>query len=451
MIWKPRPYMKRTVKYMLANPAAGALLDPGLCKTSITLQAFTSLKRAGVVDRMLVLAPLQVALNVWAQEAQKWDQFKHLKVAVLHGPRKLEALKSKADVYVINYEGLPWLDRQRWRTPEMLVCDESTKVKNLCKQGNQRGKILKPRLKKFHRRYILTGTPMPNGLLDLFGQLYVLDLGERLGAYISPYRSEYFIQGGFNGFEWNPLPDAEERIYKKIGDICLRMSAEEYLDLPELTKTIVPFTLGKKAKSQYDQLAKEFFLQLESGEVDAVNAGVLSMKLRQVINGAVYTEDRKVAKVHDDKLTVVKDLVEEIGQPTIIAYEFRHDLERLLEIYPKAGVLGGGVSKKRAAQTIEAWNAGALDQLLCHPAAAGHGLNLQAGGHHMIWFGMTWNLEHYQQLIARLWRMGQEQRVFIYHILAKGTLDEVVWGMLQKKDASQRSLLAQLRKWRKGQ
>ena len=444
--WVPKPYMRKAVKHLLANPAAGLLLDPGLCKTSITLQAFKTLQRAGVVDRMLVLAPLQVCHNVWPAEAWKWDGFRDLKVVVLHGPKKDQALRSNADVFVINYEGLPWLVKQTWEWPEMLVCDESTKLKNT---RTQRFKLLKARFENFDRRYILTGTPVPNGLIDLFGQLFVLDLGERLGAYISHYRSRYFMQSGYGGFDWRPLPDAEDRIYKQIGDVCLRMGAEDYLELPELTKTTVPFSLSPKARSQYDRLAKEFFLALDAGDVDAINAGVLSGKLRQVINGAVYNDIGGVSHVHDDKLTVLADLVEQIGQPTIIAYEFRHDLARLLDLYPMAGVLGGGISKKKAIHTIEEWSAGDLQVLLCHPAAAAYGLNLQDGGHHMVWFGLTWNLEYYAQLIARLWRQGQAQRVFVYHIIAQNTLDEVVWKVLQQKAQTQKSLLAQLKRWRK--
>jgi SNF2 family DNA or RNA helicase len=270
-----------------------------------------------------------------------------------------------------------------------------------------------------------------------------------LGRYISHYRTKYFIQSGFGGYQWKPQPEAEARIHKSIGDICLRMSNEEYLQLPELVKTTVEITLGKQARALYDEMEKEFLLELKEGTVDAVNAAVLSGKLRQIINGAVYAEERTVMRLHDDKLDALDDLLEEIGAPTIVAYEFQHDRDRILERHPNAGVLGGGVAAKKADQLIRDWNAGEIPLLLVHPAAAGHGLNLQAGGHHIIWFGLTWNLEHYLQLIARLWRQGQEQRVFVYHLLARDTLDEVVWGTLGRKDASQQQLLDHLKKWRR--
>jgi SNF2 family DNA or RNA helicase len=444
--WTPHPYQKRAVKHLLAEPAAGLFLDPGLGKTSVVLKAFEILRKQEVLDSMLVIAPLQVCLNVWQQEVVKWEF--DFNVEILHGPAKEDRLLQGADIFVINPEGLSWLARQKnWTLPKMLVVDESTKFKNT---QTQRFKLLKKWLGDFHRRVLLTGTPMPKSLEDLFGQIYLLDYGQRLGAYITRYRTQYFIPDRF-GHQWTPKPDSYERVLDQISDVCLHMAGEDYLELPDRIETKIEFDLPRQARKEYEQLEAAFFVKIEGETVDAVNAAALSTKLRQLVNGAVYVEDCWVSS-HDTKLDLLDDLIEGISEPMIVAYEFDHDRQRILDRYPTAEVLGGKTPKKKAQALIEEWNEGGVPLMLLHPASAGHGINLQAGGHHICWFGLTWNLEYYDQTNARLWRQGQEKPVFVYHLMGRDTLDERVFSVLTAKSKRQDALLVALKKekaWRK--
>lgn len=438
--WEPHSYQRKCVKHLLAHPGAGLLLDPGLGKTSIVLQAITMLL-GDVIDAALVIAPLRVCTEVWPVEARKWEQFAHLSVGVLHGSKKDRVLREEHDLYVINPEGLFWLERQRgWDWPQMLVVDESTKFKNT---RSQRFKALRGKLNHFDRRVILTGTPIPNGLLDLYGQVFLLDGGKRLGDSYYRYRNRYFTETGWMGREWKAKPDALEDVQEVIGDICIRMEAEDYLDMPDQIVEEVIIPLPKKAMGTYATLEAAFYAELEGGSVTVANAATLSTKLRQIVGGAVYTDEDAWVSAHTAKLDACADLVEEIGAPTIIAYEYDHERERLLDLFPDSAVLAGG--KRHTRETIAAWNAGELPVLLCHPASAGHGLNLQAGGHHLIWYSVPWNLEHYDQMNARLWRQGQEHPVFVYHLIGKDTIDERVSQVLQGKDRTQRALLEGLK------
>ena len=437
---------------MIRQASAGLLLWPGAGKTSCVYAAIKLLQRKGFVRRILVIAPLKPCYLVWPQEADKWDEFRDFKINILHGPDKNVA--PGFDIDVINPEGLDWLVRQRFtKWPwDMLVIDESSKFKS---PRTQRFKTLKSILGKFKRRYILTGTPAPNGLLDLWSQIYVLDGGDALGKYISHYRMRYFIPGGYGGYEWILRDDAAPEIYEKIRPLVLRPDDTEYRkSLPPLVQVDMKIDLPKKARQAYNSLEDDLVLSLSKGDVTAVNAAVATMKLRQIANGAVYADeerreprtDRKVLDIHDAKIEAVKDLVAELeGQPAFIAYEFQHELTRLKKALGNPPYLAGGVKPKDAIEIAERWNAGDLPVLLVQPQSVAHGLNLQGAGRAIIWYGLTWNLEDYTQLIQRIWRQGKVGQLFNYRLIAKGTVDEDVVAALAKKDRVQGALLDALK------
>lgn len=432
------------------------------------------MQKHGVVRRALVIAPLRVCSLVWPREAAKWADFAHLRVHVLHGKGKTEGalVDPDIDVLVINPEGLPWLEEaapRAWSAkrsssgwPEMLVVDESTKFKHA---GTQRFKILRRMLDRFARRYILTGTPAPNGLLDLFGQVFILDGGGALGRYVTHYRERYFQPVGFGGYTWVPRPYAEQEIYEKLRPLTLRLEAKDYLQLPEKIEAKLPVEFGAEARAQYDELEAEMVLELRSGDVVASGAAGLVSKCHQFVGGHVYAEteaagERVSELVHTHKLEALRDLIDELnGHPLLIAYSYRHELDtlrgmledrfgeriRMAEFANGAPYIGGGASPKAVEAAVNAWNAGELPALLVHPASAGHGLNLQAGGRHLCWYSLTWDLELYEQLVARLWRQGQEGRVFIYQLVAQGTVDETIAAALKRKGRAQSALLAALK------
>lgn len=457
---------------MLQEPAFGLLLDPGLGKTAITLAAFDLLRREGIVRRMLVVAPLRVAYDVWPDEVQKWKEFNHLKVEILHGPKKEERLESDADIFLINPEGVSWLVQKRarrriserdWDWPEMLVIDESTKFKHGGRKGSARWAALETALGKFERRYILTGTPAPNGFHDLWGQIYLLDHGERLGITLGKFRRRFFIPAwDGHGFEIRD-ERAEQEIIESLSDIVLRLDAKDYLKLPPLVHKTIGVNLPTEGRVLYEQLKEDLVLQMEEGEVTAANAGVLSSKLRQAASGRVYMDEddmvlealgdvapnraKRAAFLHDAKIDALEDLIEELqGQPLMVAYEFRHDLEALREAFgDDVPVLGAGTTAAKGKKITRAWNEGRVPLLLAHPASAGWGLNLQEGGSNICWYSLTWNLEHYDQLIARQWRQGQKKPVFVYHLVANHTIDVDVALKLQEKDATQQGLLEALK------
>lgn len=447
--WVPHDYQRAGVRWLLQKPEAALFWPPGLGKSSVVLRAFKTLLDKGIVDRMLVLCPLSVAHGVWPAEARKWDFSRDFRVEVLHGPKKAEILARPAEIQVINYDGLPWLCRQsRYRWPRMLVMDELTRVKDT---RTQRFRLLRQHLGRFHRRVGLTGTPAPNGLLDLFGQVYALDLGKRLGPYITRYRMAYFTE--IRPHDWLPHPDAEERIQAKLRDLAHHVSSDA-VGLPPLVETRVPVQLPPKAQRAYAQLEATFLAQLEDGEVTAANAGVLAGKLRQVAGGAVYSGEgvhRAWHAVHGAKVEALLDRIEEGGEPCIVAYAYDHERERLEAAFAREGWeyahLGGATGKRRKA--IAAWNAGELDVLLGHPATFGHGLNLQAGGRRFVWFGPTWDLEHHIQAVDRLHRQGQTETVFVDTLIAEGTIEEAVVRALRGKAKTQSDLLEHLRRYRR--
>lgn len=450
MNWKPKDYQVRAIEKLLTNDCFGLFLDPGLGKTSITLTALKALKEAGKLKTgALVIAPLRPAYLVWPAENAKWSHL-GMDVIVLHGKDKDSLYKQQADLYVINPEGLEWLfskDKGRRRHWSALVIDESTRFKNW---SAKRTKLLRGELDRFDRRYILTGTPAPNGIQDLFPQIYMLDGGRRLGRYITHFRSRYMIQvevlskSGFpmGVYKWEPKEGAVQDIESKLEDVILRLSAEDWLNLPPLIHNRIEVDLPKKAREQYEELEKEFILQLKKGTVTPANAGVLGMKLRQVSNGFVYTDGGGTAEIHTAKLDALEELVEECaGQPILVAIAYKHELEAIRARLGKhIPYLGGGVSSTEAAEICEEWNAGSLPIVIAHPTSVAHGLNLQ-GGRHICWFGLTWNLEEYDQFIRRVWRQGQTRRVICHTIVARGTMDGKIEGALRSKNSLQKALL----------
>jgi len=462
MNFTPHDYQQNAIKFVIENACAGLFLDPGLGKTSIMLASLMLLKKQKLARRMLVVAPLRVMYQTWPAEVKKWDQFKHLKVGILHGPTKSSVLNDESvDVHVINPEGVRgWLSHtvddpsQYW---DILCVDESTKFKHT---NTAQFRALRPMLDKFNRRYILTGSPAPNGLMDLFGQVFILDQGATLGHFITHYRAAYFDQG-YNGFGWMPRPGAEERIYRKLSPMVLRLAQEDYLKLPPLVGAcgygeplVRMVELPQDARRVYDKMETFMITELEDDKVTAANAAAVTNKCRQIANGGLYgsharkdmNDERGIYDVHEEKINAVEEIIEELqGVPAFVAYDTEHDRDRLLRRFPNAPWIGGGVSPERFEQIERLWNAGRIPVLLAQPQSVAHGLNLQDTKAAIIWHSLTWDLEVYEQFIKRVWRQGQKERVFVHHVIAKDTVDEVVLKALQKKDKTQRALLTALK------
>jgi SNF2 family DNA or RNA helicase len=447
--WDPHPYQLRALELMVTEGAAGLFLDPGLGKTSISLAAFDILKKQDYVNRMLVIAPMRVCYNVWPNEVRKWDNFQHIKVNVLHGRDKEDKLNEPADVYVINPEGLAWLiEKQRYQRIgcEMLVVDESTKFK---KSSSKRFKLLKTILDSFNRRYILTGTPTAQGLLDLFGQVYILDHGAALGRYITHYRNEYFYQTGYNGYTYLPRPGAEDEVAEKLASFTMRLRAEDYLELPELVYHEMAVDLPPHVRTAYKELEDEFIATVSNEEILAPTAASVSIKLRQIVNGGVYNEDGNTIEVHDEKVRALEELVESVqGASVLVMYQFKHDIERIQKTFPSAPYIGSGVSAIAAEALCRQFNDGTLPLLLAHPASVGHGLNLQGRSNHVVFFGLPWDYEQREQAIRRVYRQGNPNtHVFVHDIVARGTIDQAVARALTKKGTNQERFLEALKQY----
>lgn len=408
-------------------------------KTVITLSAiFDLILDSFQIRKVLVIAPLRVARDTWPAEIEKWDHLKGLiySVAIGSEQERKAALLKRADIYIINRENVDWLVN-RSGLPfdyDMVVIDELSSFKS------HRAKRFKSLMKvrpKVKRIVGLTGTPSSNGLMDLWAEFRLLDMGQRLGRFIGRYREEYFVPDKRNQqivFSYKPKPGAEEAIYRRISDISISMKNTDYLKLPKLVMNEITVKLSDKEADYYKTLKQELIISLEDKEIDAVNAAALSSKLLQMANGAVYDEDGGVVQIHDRKLDALEDLIEGAnGKPVLIAYWFKHDLQRILKQFPAV--------KLDDADSIKRWNEGEIPIAIIHPASAGHGLNLQAGGCTLIWFGFTWSLELYQQTNARLWRQGQKDTVVIHHIIAKDTIDEDVMLALKRKDKTQTALI----------
>lgn len=439
--FKPKPHQEIAIAHAIKNPYAGLFLQMGLGKTVCTLTAIDFILNDLLEShKILVIAPKLVAEDTWPTEIKKWPHLSHLTYSIVLGPekRRIEALNATADIYIINRENVPWLVSQYGRKWPFtfVVIDELSSFKS---QSAQRFKALRKVRPLMQRVIGLTGTPAPNGLLDLWPQVYLLDRGERLGKAFTHYRDDFFMAGrkGKNAvgavtvFDYILKPDADLVIYERIGDICMSMKTVDWLDMPPHVAIETRVKLDKKAAALYKEMEKEYIITVDDTDVEAVSAAVLSNKLLQMANGAVYDDNRGVVHIHDAKLDALEELIEEsVGNPVLVAYMYEHDKTRLLERFKTAVVYEGTHHR-------EAWERGEIPILLLHPQSGGHGLNLQYGGHIVIWFGLTWSLEYYQQLIARLDRQGQQSRVSVYHIITEGTVDEEVLKALQRKDATQ--------------
>ncbi|KOF56136.1 DEAD/DEAH box helicase [Clostridium sp. DMHC 10] len=437
MIYKPHSYQEYATKWILDKEKVGLLMDMGLGKTVVTLTAIGELMYDYFdVIRVLVIAPLRVAEDTWSSESEKWDHLGYLKISKVLGSEKgrISALNHRADIYVINRENVVWLVKyygKDWPF-DMVVIDELSSFKSSKSQRFRALKKVRPK-----RIVGLTGTPAPNGLMDLWSEIYLLDGGERLGKTITGYRERYFLPDKRNQnviFSYKPKEGAKENIYEKLKDICVSIKSEDYLKLPERINNIIKINLSKTAMDKYRQLEKDLLLPLKDSDIVANNAAVLTNKLLQMANGAVYDENGDALEIHDEKLKALEDIIEVAnGKPVLIFYSYKHDRDRLQK-YFKAKEL-------KTSDDIKAWNRGEIPIMLVHPASAGHGLNLQAGGNIIVWFGLTWSLELYQQANARLYRQGQKENVIIHHLVAKGTMDEDVMKALQNKEVGQEALL----------
>ena len=439
MKFVPHEYQKYATKFIEQNDVSALLLDMGLGKSVITLTAIRNLIIKGEVSRVLVIAPLRVAKTTWPDEIAKWDHLHDLTYSVAVGTEKerLEALRKNVEIVIINRENVDWLvNKSGYRFNfDMIVIDELSSFKSY---SAKRFKALL-KVRPYVERIVgLTGTPSSNGLMDLWAEYRLLDFGERLGRYITRFRLKYFEPDKRSAtviFSYKLLPGAEDEIYNVISDITISMKAKDYLKMPDLIINEVTVDLDRNERNTYETLRKEMVVQIsEQEEIDAVNAASLSGKLLQMANGAVYDEDKRVLRIHDKKLDALEDLIEAAnGKPVLIAYWFKHDLERIKERFNVREILTD--------QDIKDWNNGKINVAVIHPASAGHGLNLQSGGSTMIWFGLTWSLELYEQANARLYRQGQKETVVIHHIITKGTIDEDVMQALRRKEKMQSALI----------
>ena len=443
MKYKPHSYQEYAIRYIETHPISALLIDMGLGKTSITLTAIRNLLFDSFeVCKVLVIAPLRVAKNTWTDEIKKWEHLSTLTYSLIVGNEneRLSALNEKADIYIINRENVDWLvNKSGYKFDfDMVVIDELSSFKN---HQSKRFKSLM-KVRPFVKRIVgLTGTPSSNGLMDLFAEFKILDMGKRLGYFIGQYRNTYFKPDKMNGpivYSYKPLPNAENAIYEKISDITVSMKANEYLKMPELLTSNYVVELSNSEKNQYDEMKKSLVLEITDGEITASNAASLSNKLCQLSNGAIYDDEQNIVEIHDRKLETLEDIIESMnGKPLLIAYWYRHDLERIKSRF--------SVREIKTSEDISDWNDGKIPVALIHPASAGHGLNLQNGGSTLVWFGLTWSLELYQQTNARLYRQGQKNTVVIQHIITKGTIDEQILKALQKKNKTQADLIDAVR------
>lgn len=445
MKYSPHDYQTYATNFILEHPTAAVFLDMGLGKSIITLSAIFDLcLDSFLVRKVLVIAPLRVARDTWPAEIQKWDHLDGLSYAVAVGTEveRKAALRQRAFIHIINRENVQWLVEESG-IPfdyDMVVIDELSSFKSY--QAKRFRSLLKVR-PKVKRIVGLTGTPSSNGLMDLWAEFRILDMGKRLGRFITHYRTNYFQPDKRNGqvvFSYKPLPGAEDAIYRQISDITISMKATDHLQMPECILNEVKVDLSEKERKVYDSMKRDLVVSLGGEEIDAGNAAALGNKLSQMANGAVYGEDKRVFSIHDKKLDALEDLIEAAnGKPVLVAYWFKHDLERIRERLKKLHI---PFSTMDTSDSIARWNRGELPVALIHPASAGHGLNIQSGGSTLIWYGLTWSLELYQQTNARLWRQGQQSEiVIIHHIITKNTIDERIMSALQKKDKTQSALI----------
>ena len=444
MKYEPHDYQVYASEYIKEHDAAAVFLECGLGKTSITLTAIHDLMfERFEIHKVLIIGPIRVVTMSWPDEIKKWDHTSDLRYSVAVGTEseRMAALEAQADLYLINRENVQWLV-EKSGLPfdyDMVVVDELSSFKNW--QAKRFKALMKVR-PKVKRIVGLTGTPSSNGLMDLFAEYKLLDMGQRLGRFIGQYRSRYFMPDKKNGhvvYSYKLLPGAEEAIYDRISDITISMKSADHLKMPELVNSRYMVRLDEPELVKYERMKRDLLLKLPEGEVTAANAAALSGKLSQMANGAVYSDDGTYETIHDRKLDALEDIIEAAnGKPVLAAYWYQHDLERIQE---RLSELKIGCARLDKEQNIRRWNEGEVPVGLIHPASAGHGLNLQSGGNILVWFGLTWSLELYQQTVARLWRQGQKETVSVIHILAAKTIDEQIMHALETKDHTQRALI----------
>lgn len=432
-------YQNYAKNFILAHKVSALFLDCGLGKTITTLTAINELMYDSFeISKVLIIAPLRVAQSTWKEEIEKWNHLNLLRYSIAVGDEKerLKALKQNSDIYIINRENVDWLVTKSGIdfNFDMLIIDELSSFKS---HTSKRFKSLLKIRPYFERVVGLTGTPSSNGLMDLWAEFRVLDLGERLGRYITHYRNEYFLPDKRNGaviFSYKPQKNAEERIYRRLADMTISMKSTEYLKMPELILNELEINLDEEDQTKYKKFKKEMVMTIQEKEIDAINAASLSNKLIQLANGSIYDEDKKFYEVHNKKLDRLEEIIESAnGKPVLVAYWFKADKERIEKRFK--------VREIKTADDIKQWNKGMIDLALIHPASAGHGLNLQSGGSTLVWFSLTWSLELYQQTNARLYRQGQKDTVVIHHLITKNTIDEDIMKSLKKKDKTQEALM----------
>ena len=438
MNFKPHDYQNYAIEYIKENPVTAVLLGLGMGKSVISLTAIADLLFDSFeVHKILIIGPLRVARDSWPMEISKWDHLKHLTYAVAVGTlaERKAAIARNADITIINRENVQWLVESGNFGYDMVVVDELSSFKS---HTSKRFKALMKVRPKVKRIVGLTGTPSSNGLMDLWAEFRLLDMGERLGKFITRYREAFFMPDKRNGqqvFSYKPRPDAEEEIYRRISDITISMKCTDHLNMPELISTQYEVILSDDERKQYERLKSELVMTVSDGEITVPNAASLTNKLSQLANGAIYDDAKHIVEFHSRKLDALEDIIESAnGNPLLVAYWFRHDLERIRKRFE--------VREIKTSQDILDWNAGKIPVAMIHPASAGHGLNLQSGGSTLVWFGLTWSLELYQQTNARLWRQGQTSgTVVIQHIITKGTIDERILKALSKKELTQNALI----------
>lgn len=434
-------YQNYGVDFIVKNPVSALFLDCGLGKTITTLTAIDELMyNRFEISKVLIIAPLRVAMTTWTDEAKKWEHLTHLRISKVLGSisEREKALSTDADIYIINRENVEWLVTNHIFDFDMIVIDELSSFKS---HTSKRFRALRKVRAKADRIVGLTGTPAPNSLMDLWAEINILDMGERLGRYITHYRDEFFKPDKRNGaivYSYKPLPDAEEEIYNRISDICISMKAADYLNMPDRFDNIIEVSMNDKETALYKKLKTEMLIPFADGDIDAANAASLSNKLLQMANGAVYDENGTAKNIHTRKLDALEDLIEAAnGKPVLVFYNFKHDKDRIVKRF--------SVREISTEADIRDWNNGKIQIAIAHPASTGHGLNLQSGGDTIVWFGLTWSLELYQQANARLYRQGQKDTVVIHHIVTKGTIDENVMTALKTKDVGQSALMDAVR------
>ncbi len=444
MKYTPHEYQQFCIDFLLSHPAAGLFLKPGMGKTSIALTAADRLLYDRFeVSKVLVIAPLRVAEDTWSRESEKWDHLRHLRISKVLGTarQRLAALARSADVYCINRENVEWLVKyygMNWPF-DLVIVDELSNFRNPSARRFKALRKVRPLVKHL---WGLTGTPRPRSLLDLWAQVYLLDRGERLGKTYTEYRNRYFTPGRQNGYviyEWRPRSGAEEQVYSLISDICISLETQGNVQMPELLETVRPVPLSPAARALYESMERDAILELGEEVIDAGSAAAVNGKLLQIAGGAVYDEGHAVHELHADKLDDLEDILEEAnGEPVLVAYRYQHERDRIMARFPQAVQLKGS-------DTIAAWNRGEIPLLLGHPAGVGHGLNLQDGGHIVVWYGPTYDLELDEQFNDRLYRQGQRFTTSIIYLVAEGTVEQDAMAALRAKADGQNAMMAAIR------